>query len=469
MSEVSRRQFLAGGAATALSCSLVFADQREAGAFNYEPPEQIPFSPEREKANKIIARAPKAAVVKVCDQVYSAIGYALANMIMIETPDGLVIIDTTESLTAAKTIWEEFRKITDKPVKYVIYTHNHGDHFRGTKAFYQPGIKVIAHDGFMKEVKLQELRGNRAMIGAMAMYGLMFPYGERYPMLGTWPEPGVVHLHWETIPPQDLVWPTKTFKDQYVFTLGGIDFKLHHVPGETPDQIIVEIPQYKTVCCADNFYSSFPNLYTIRGTSYRPVLEWAEAQNKVIGLAPDFLVPGHGLPLHGLSQIKEVLGNYRDAILHVHQIAFEAAREFKSIDEAASRAGLPPRLAKLPYLQQSYGYIPYCVRSIYEGLVGWFDGDPVNLQPLTRKELGAEIIALAGSADNVLVRAQKAQQEGRHQATLELCEAVLANDGQNKAARKMKIASLEALSRTSVNMPTVNYYQSFAWMEEKKL
>ncbi|MBI5605211.1 MAG: alkyl/aryl-sulfatase [Deltaproteobacteria bacterium] len=469
MSEVSRRQFLAGGAASALSCSLVFADGQEANAFQYEPPAQIPFSPERVKANELIARAAKPAVVKVRDHVYAAIGYALANMIMIETPGGLVIIDTTESFTAARTIWEEFRKITDKPVKYVIYTHNHGDHFRGTKVLYQPGVEVIAHDEFMKEVKLQELRGKRGMIGAMAMFGLMFPYDDRYPMLGTWPEPGVVHLHWETIRPEDLIWPTKTFKDRYAFTLGGIDFNLLHVPGETPDQIIVEIPQYKTVCCADNFYPSFPNLYTIRGTSYRPVLDWAEAQNTVIRLAPDILVPSHGMPLHGLALIKEVLGNYREAILHVHRIAFEAAQEFKSIDEVASRAGLPPELAVLPYLQQFYGSIPYCVRSIYEGLVGWFDGDPVNLQPMTRKELGAEIIALAGSAENVLLRAQKAQQEGRHQATLELCEAVLANDERNQAARKMKIASLMALSRSSINMPTVNYYQSFAWMEQNKM
>jgi alkyl sulfatase BDS1-like metallo-beta-lactamase superfamily hydrolase len=62
----------------------------------------------------------------------------------------------------------------------------------------------------------------------------------------------------------------------------------------------------------------------------------------------------------------------------------------------------------------------------YESLVGWFDGDPVNLNPLHRRDLGREILEIAGSADKILTQAAKAQKAGRHQAVLELCELVLA-------------------------------------------
>ena len=67
-------------------------------------------------------------VEKVTDGVYVAIGYGLANSIMLEGDDGIIIVDTMESADEARTVLAEFRKITDKPVKAIIYTHNHTDH-----------------------------------------------------------------------------------------------------------------------------------------------------------------------------------------------------------------------------------------------------------------------------------------------------------------------------------------------------
>jgi alkyl sulfatase BDS1-like metallo-beta-lactamase superfamily hydrolase len=396
-------------------------------------------------------------------------GYALGNMIMVDTEEGLVIIDTTESIKVAERIMAEFRKITDKPVKYVIYTHNHGDHYRGTKAFYEPGMNVIAHVDFLKELKLQTMRGKRGSMGAVAMFALMFPPEKRHASVSIYPEPRWVRLNWESIKPEDLILPNITFKAKHVFKLGSLTFECLHTPGETPDQIIVNIPEYKLVVCADNFYASFPNLYTIRGTSYRPVVEWAKAQDAVIELAPEILVPLHGFPINGTDTIREVLSNYRDAINYVHKIAFDAVRNFETLDVFLPKAKLPPELASLPYLKEFYGCVKYSAQAIYESIVGWFDGDPVNLNPITKKELGAEILALAGSSDKVLEQAEKAQKAGRHQATLELCEMVLQNDPKNKTARLMKIVSLEGLSNLSINGPTINWYKSYALFEKKKL
>jgi alkyl sulfatase BDS1-like metallo-beta-lactamase superfamily hydrolase len=437
--------------------------------FEYTPPARMSFSPERERANQTLARAHKPRIVKVRDHVYSALSYALAAMILVETPEGSVIIDTTESLSAARTIMAEFRKISDKPVKAVIYTHNHRDHFIGTGALYEPGMTVIAHQDFMAEVNLQDLRGMSAKMRGIAMFGLLNPPHQRNSMVFRYPSPSAAGLMSEPVKAKDLIWPNLTFERTHSFQVGGVDFHLIHAPGETPDQIMVSVPEYQTVCCADNFYPSFPNLYTIRGTSARPVLDWAKAQDLVMALEPEFLVPAHGLPIQGRETIKEVLGNYRDAILHVHHIALDAVQQFKPIDEVAAQAALPPHLADLPYLEQSYGSIPYAVRNIYFSYLGWFDGDPVNLSPLSRKSLGAEILRIAGSADRILRQADEAQKQGRHQSALELCEMVLANDPRHRTARLMKIDALVALSRLAANFPTVFYYETFAKWEEAKL
>jgi alkyl sulfatase BDS1-like metallo-beta-lactamase superfamily hydrolase len=278
-----------------------------------------------------------------------------------------------------------------------------------------------------------------------------------------------VNLRWEGVKPEDMVWPTETFKDRNSFEVGGITFRLLHAPGETPDQIIVHIPQYKVVCPADNFYACFPNLYTIRSTSSRPVLSWAAAQDTVMELEAEYLVPSHGAPLEGKETIKEVLTNYRDAILHVHKLALEGVQKFKPLDEIVAQASLPPHLANLPYLKEYYGFIPFCVRSIYQSYVGWFDGDPVNLQPLSRKEIGAALLKLAGSAEKVLEYAAAAQKEGRHQVVMELCGMILADDPRNRTARMMKISSLTALGRSTANSPMANYYTVFAAMEKMKI
>jgi glyoxylase-like metal-dependent hydrolase (beta-lactamase superfamily II) len=162
----------------------------------------------------------------------------------------------------------EFRKITDKPLKGIIYTHYHGDHIQGTKVFFEPGTPVYAHENFMKEFKLHASRGKTAAMRAGAMFGLIMP-SERIPMVTAFPVPGGSHLMWEVLKPEDFVWPTVTFRDKHSFRLGGLTFNLFHAPGETPDQIMVDVPELQFVCCADNYYASFPNLYTIRGTSYR--------------------------------------------------------------------------------------------------------------------------------------------------------------------------------------------------------
>lgn len=62
-----------------------------------------------------------------------AIGFALANSIMLIGTDGVIIVDVTESYDAAKEIYTEFRKITNKPITDIIYTHNHADHTFGAK------------------------------------------------------------------------------------------------------------------------------------------------------------------------------------------------------------------------------------------------------------------------------------------------------------------------------------------------
>ena len=69
---------------------------------------------------------------QVTDGVYVAVGYALANSILVDGPGGLIVVDTTESPEAAAEIRQEFaRLVPNKTIKAIVYTHNHQDHVLG--------------------------------------------------------------------------------------------------------------------------------------------------------------------------------------------------------------------------------------------------------------------------------------------------------------------------------------------------
>jgi len=125
-------------------------------------------------------------------------------------------------------------------------------------------------------------------------------------------DPSVVaaQLKWEMPDPEDLVWPTQTFKDQYSFMLGGITFNLQHAPGRLQIRSSFRSRSIRSYVCGQLLRLLSEPLYD-SGTTARPVLEWAACQDKVIKMEPDFLVPGHGSPLIGKERIKETLGNYR--------------------------------------------------------------------------------------------------------------------------------------------------------------
>ena len=117
-------------------------------------------------------------VHKVTDGVYSAVGFDIANSIMIEGDDGLIIVDTLSTYEDAKEVIAEFRKITDKPVKAIIYTHGHLDHVHGTGAFLEEGedIEIYAHESHVDfYINENSVLGPGASLRIVHATGAMLP------------------------------------------------------------------------------------------------------------------------------------------------------------------------------------------------------------------------------------------------------------------------------------------------------
>ena len=247
--------------------------------------------------------------------IHFAIGFGIANSIMVEGENGNIIIDAADSVYEAEKIYALFREKNKNPIKAIIYTHNHGDHTFGA-AYYLQSQKekpqIIAHED--TDYYVQRIMGilNPVITSrSTKMFGTLLPE-EDVINVGIGPNLSVSKS------PTGYVKPDTTFSDSLNLNIEGIELELYHAPGETNDQIFIWLPKHKALMPGDNIYKTFPNLYTIRGTSHRDVKGWVDSIDHMKTFEPEYLFPSHTKPILGKETIQDAMNVYRDAIQYIH-------------------------------------------------------------------------------------------------------------------------------------------------------
>ena len=410
-------------------------------------------------------------VYKIAGNVYSAVGYALANSIMIEGRDGIIIVDVTESVDSAKSILAEFRKITNKPVKAVVYTHNHSDHTMGVKAFASDeDVKAGRIDIYAHETLMDTVISNASVIAPILGLRSAYSFGIA---LERGPE-GSVN---EGIGPKlvvgqrSFIAPTKTFKDSLDVEVAGVKMHLQHTPSETDDEIVVWLPDSRILLTAEVIQGEcFPNVHTLRGTKYRDPVNWFKSIDKLRRFGAAHMVPSHGRPVSGTENIEELLTSYRDAIQYVHDQTIRNMNRGLTPDELVEVVSkLPPHLANHPWLGEFYGTVKHSVREIYVGYLGWFEGDPTFLDPLPRGERAARYVEQMGGHDRVLESALGAYDKGDYQWAAELLTYLIRVNKSDAQARTLKARALRQLAYKTENTNWRDWYISSARELERSL
>ena len=397
-------------------------------------------------------------IAKVGDKTFVAIGYGLANSIMIEGEDGLIIIDAMESLQEGEAVINAFKRIANKPVKAIIYTHNHTDHIFGAKAIAgKDNPEIYAHEllpYYLDRVSsvirpIIEKRSYR-------MFGNLLNQ-EELVNCGIGP-----HLSINENTLLGVIRPTITFKDSLEIEVSGVKLKLFHAPGETPDQLFVWMPDEQILFCGDNFYKSFPNLYTIRGTAYRDVNQWRNSLDKMRALAPQILVPSHTQPIVESDEVMKALTDYRDAIQYVHDQTVRAINHGLTADEIVERVQLPAHLASSPYLQEFYGKVEWSVRAVMTGYLGWFNGNPTTLSSMTIKQKAEKIAHLAGGVNKLKEAFNNAIENEDYQWALILADYLMLLDMDKDMIKGKKSDVLYQLGIMEKNPNARHYYITYS-------
>jgi len=284
--------------------------------------------------------------------------------------------------------------------------------------------------------------------------------------------------------------PTHTYKGprQRIVVGGDVELDLIHAPGETDDQTVVYYPKHGGILfAADNYYESFPNLYTIRGAPNRDAVQWADSLDTMIATEPEIMVPSHTLPVYGADEIRLTLTNYRDAIQYVHDQTVRLMLQDYHPDDIAATLQLPSNLRNCEYLKEYYGTVGWSAKSIFHGYMGWFSGDVTELWPIPPAQYAARLVDLAGGdVQHVLDKAQQAYDDGDYRWSLELSSAILRADTASKSswsttwstvnakaistsARKLKSLSCTRLGEQEISANGRNWYMTCAKLADGSL
>ena len=391
--------------------------------------------------------------------IHFAIGFGIANSIMVEGKEGNIIIDASDSVFEAEKIYSLFSKKNSNPIKAIIYTHNHGDHTFGT-AFYvnnqDERPQIIAHED--TDYYVQRIMGILNPIiteRSNRMFGTLLSE-EDLINVGIGPSLNVAKS------PTGYIRPDVIFNDNLELNIAGIKIELFHAPGETNDQLFVWLPDHKALLPGDNVYKTFPNLYTIRGTTHRDVIGWVNSIDHMKTFDAEFLFPSHTKPIIGKEEIKEILTIYRDAIQYIHDQTIRLMNEGLYPDQIAELIKLPEHIAKSPYLYEFYGTVRWSVKSIFNGYLGWFNGNPSELDPLSRKERAIRISKLAGGDQMLLEQLYSAVKKEDMQWALELSDHLITLDYFVDEVKDLRKKALIYEGSRSSNPNKRNYFLTSA-------
>ena len=396
--------------------------------------------------------------ITINDNIHMAYAYSPSNATLIEGDDGCILIDTLPTIEFAEPVVEEFKKITDKPIKAIIYTHVHPDHISGVRAFVDEEdvkagkVEIIALDDLVPSL----VRDSGVLAPVLARRA-MYTFGFQLPLndqgnVSTGCGPANVPGR------RSFIAPTKTFSKQLDIEICGVKLQLLHVPSETDDQVVVWLPEDKLLISADVLQGqTFPNIYALRGTSFRDPMTWVDGIDRLRRMEPDTLVPHHGPPVEGAAEVEDVLTAYRDSMQYLHDQTVRRMNQGYAPDEIMEEITMPAHLAEHEWLGEYYGSYKHSAPAIYGGYVGWFDGDPVTLDPKPRTERAQSYVELMGGRDQVLAKAKEAFHDGDFQWAAEIATWNVKADTSDTESKQLKADALRQWGYAQKNINWRNW------------
>jgi alkyl sulfatase BDS1-like metallo-beta-lactamase superfamily hydrolase len=405
---------------------------------------------------------------EVAPDVWQCRGYDLSNITFIKGKKGWIVIDPlTTAVTAAACLKLANEKLGARPVTAVLYTHSHADHYGGilgvtTRADVEAGnVRILAPEGFLREAVSENLLAGPVMNRrALYQFGILLPKGP----LG--------HVDCglgKTVPlaQGDLIGPTEEISlTGTELNIDGVRVIFQSTPGtEAPAEMNFLFPDHGALCIAENCTHTLHNALPFRGAQVRDTLIWSKYIQEaldIFGDQLDIVFSTHNWPRFGRDDAIQYLELQRDLYRWVHDQTLRRMNHGETQREIAEDLVLPDCFAKHGHTRGYYGTIQHNAKAIYQRYIGWYDGNPSNLNPHTPAESGKRYVAAMGGADAVVKQARSAFDEGDYRWVTELLNHVVFAAPEHEGARLLQADSYEQLGYQSESGPWRDSYLTAA-------
>ncbi len=401
---------------------------------------------------------------EVCDGIYQVRGYDMSNITFIRSDSGWIVLDPLmccECAQAALELVEEH--LGSRPIKAVIMSHPHVDHYGGIKGIIteeeveENDIPIIVPDGFVKHAVAENVYAGNAM-GRRAgyQYGTFLDPGVQGKLaigIGMGQSTGLVSY----ITPNDII--TKTGETREI---DGVEMEFQITPGtEAPAEMNTWFPQFKALWVAENCTGTLHNLYTLRGAEVRDGNAWGNYLMETVaryGDEVEVTFQAHNWPHWGTDVIREYLINTAAVYKFITDQTLQYLNQGMTSTEIAHTIELPAVLEQCWYTRQYYGTVHHNAKAVYQKYMGWYDANPVHLAQLPPTEYATKLVEYLGDVDDVLARALEDFEAGEYQWVAEITSTLVFADPDNTKARLLCADALEQLGYTAESGPWRNAY-----------
>src|SRR6516225_8556132 len=401
---------------------------------------------------------------EVVPGVYQVRGLDIANMTLVEGDNGVIVVDTLTSIEGARAAIDlYFRHRGLRPVAAVIFTHTHTDHWGGARGVLEEDvlasgkIPIIAPNLFMEHAVSENIIAGPAMLRrAQYQFGPLLAKGVRGQVdcgLGKSMAAGAVAL----VRPNDLIMETGDRR-----TIDGVEFEFQMAPNsEAPAEMHFFIPRYRVLNLAENCTHNFHNLLPFRGADVRDALAWSKYLNEALkmwGGKAAAMCGQHHWPVWGRERIDTMIRQQRDLYKFAHDQTIRLMNHGLTATEIAETIRLPKSLEGAWHTRGYYGHIRHNVKAIYQKYLGWYDANPVNLDPLPPVEAGRKYVEYMGGGEAILARAAKDFDKGEFRFVAQAVSHLVFAEPDNAAARAMLADTLEQLGYAAESSTWRNAY-----------
>ncbi|USD43798.1 MBL fold metallo-hydrolase [Vibrio sp. SCSIO 43135] len=406
---------------------------------------------------------------EVTDGIYQIRGYDLTNITFVEGDTGWIVFDPLISQETAKVALEFINsELGERPVVAVIYSHSHIDHFGGVRGIVDEAdvksgkVQIIASHGFTEHaVSENVIAGNAMGRRAIYMYGALLPrneFGGVNGGLGQTTSTGLATL----IEPTDII--EKTGDER---TVDGVKMVFQYTPGsEAPTEINTWFPEKKALWMAENTTNTMHNILTLRGAQVRDALKWSGYLQETIetwGDEVEVKFQSHHWPMWGQKEIVDYFKKQRDMYKYTHDQTVRLMNQGYIGSEISEIIQFPDELENNWSTRGYYGTLRHNSRAVYQRYMGWYSGNPSDLNNLPPTNAAVKYVEYMGGERAVIEKAKADFDEGKYRWVAEVLKHVVFANPQSKNGKALLADTYEQLGYQAESGPWRSVYLQGAY------